>query len=56
MENKRQKLIEYINDIIADNDYSEDIDSRVNIDKSIERILNLFDIENWELIKDLEER
>lgn len=56
MENKREKLIEIVNDMIADNDYNGNEDSRVGLDKSIERILFLFEIENWELVRDLEER
>ena len=53
---RREKLIELLNDILADNDYNGDEESKSAIEKSVERIQTLYSIEYWEMVKDLEER
>lgn len=53
---KREVLISLVNDLIADNAENVDEESRAAIDITIERILYAFEIANWELQKDLENR
>ena len=53
---KRERLISLVNDLIADNDFNEDEEAKNGIDKTIERILYTFEVSDWELRKDLENR
>lgn len=55
-ETKREVLISLVNDLIVDNAENDDEQSRADIDITIERILYAFEIANWELQKDLENR
>lgn len=55
-ETKREVLISLVNDLIVDNAENVDEESRTQIDITIERILYAFEIANWELQKDLENR
>ena len=55
-ENKRELLISLVNDLVADNTDNDDEQSRVGIDITIEKILYAFEIADWELQKDLENR
>ena len=55
-ETKREVLISLVNDLIVDNAENDDKESRANIDITIERMLYAFEIANWELQKDLENR
>lgn len=55
-ETKRELLISLVNDLIADNIDNSDEQSRTGIDTTVEKILYAFEIENWELQKDLENR
>lgn len=55
-ETKRELLISLANDLIADNVDNNDEQSRVGIDITIEKILYAFEIADWELQKDLENR
>ena len=55
-ETRRKWLIGLVNDLIADNDFNEDEETKDGIDKTIERILYTFEIADWELRKDLENR
>lgn len=54
-ETKRELLISLVNDLIADN-VGNDEQSRAGIDVTIEKILYAFEIADWELQKDLENR
>ena len=53
---KREVLISLVNDLVADNTDNDDEQSRVGIDITIEKILYAFEIADWELQKDLENR
>ena len=55
-ETKRELLISLVNDLIADNVDNNDEQSRTGIDITIEKILYAFEIADWELQKDLENR
>ena len=55
-ENKRELLISLVNDLVADNTDNDDEQSRTGIDITIEKILYAFEIADWELQKDLENR
>lgn len=55
-ENKRELLISLVNDLVADNTDNNDEQSRTGIDITIEKILYAFEIADWELQKDLENR
>ena len=55
-ETKRELLISLANDLIADNVDNNDEQSRTGIDITIEKILYAFEIADWELQKDLENR
>ena len=55
-EMRRKWLIGLVNDLIADNDFNEDEEAKEGIDKTIERILYTFEVSDWELKKDLENR
>lgn len=55
-ENKRELLISLVNDLVADNADNDDEQSRAGIDITIEKILYAFEIADWELQKDLENR
>lgn len=55
-ETKRELLISLVNDLVADNTDNDDEQSRVGIDITIEKILYAFEIADWELQKDLENR
>lgn len=55
-ETKRDTLISLVNDLIVDNAENNDEQSRAGIDITIEKILYAFEIANWELQKDLENR
>lgn len=55
-ETKRELLISLVNDLIADNTDNGDEQSKVGIDMTIDRILYTFEIADWELQKDLENR
>ena len=55
-ENKRELLISLVNDLVADNTDNDDEQSRAGIDTTIEKILYAFEIADWELQKDLENR
>lgn len=55
-ETKREVLISLVNDLVADNTDNDDEQSRVGIDITIEKILYAFEIADWELQKDLENR
>lgn len=55
-ETKRELLISLVNDLIADNIDNSDEQSRTGIDTTVEKILYAFEISNWELQKDLENR
>jgi len=55
-ETKRELLISLVNDLIADNTNNGDEQSKVGIDMTIDRILYTFEIADWELQKDLENR
>lgn len=55
-ENKRELLISLVNDLVADNTDNDDEQSRTGIDITIEKILHAFEIADWELQKDLENR
>lgn len=55
-ETKREVLISLVNDLSADNVDNNDEQSRTGIDITIEKILYAFEIADWELQKDLENR
>lgn len=55
-ETKRELLISLVNDLVADNTDNDDEQSRTGIDITIEKILYAFEIADWELQKDLENR
>ena len=55
-ETKREVLISLVNDLVADNTDNDDEQSRTGIDITIEKILYAFEIADWELQKDLENR
>ena len=55
-EMKRERLIGLVNDLIADNEDNEDEQTKIGIDKTIERILYTIEVADWELKKDLENR
>ena len=55
-EAKRELMISLVNDLIADNADNNDEQSRTGIDTTIEKILYTFEIADWELQKDLENR
>ena len=55
-ETKREVLISLVNDLVADNADNNDEQSRTGIDTTIEKILYAFEIADWELQKDLENR
>lgn len=55
-ETKREVLISLVNDLVADNTDNDDEQSRAGIDITIEKILYAFEIADWELQKDLENR
>lgn len=55
-ETKRELLISLVNDLVADNTDNDDEQSRTGIDITIEKILYAFEITDWELQKDLENR
>ena len=55
-ETKREVLISLVNDLVADNTDNDDEQSRAGIDTTIEKILYAFEIADWELQKDLENR
>lgn len=55
-EAKRELMISLVNDLIADNADNNDEQSRIGIDTTIEKILYTFEIADWELQKDLENR
>lgn len=55
-ETKREVLISLVNDLVADNTDNDDEQSRVGIGITIEKILYAFEIADWELQKDLENR
>lgn len=55
-EDKRELMISLANDLIADNTDNNDEQSKTGIDTTIEKILYTFEIADWELQKDLENR